>query len=146
MMGFDIATHSAIIYDDGVESFTGTTLEGIAQSVVGVLQNPEETRNRFVKVRSIQTNQNALLEAFEKATEKKWNVEKGSSQERRESGQAKFKAGVGGWILELVVAQLFDKGQERCVLVSDGELSDVRLLGIRQESPEGVVAKVLEAA
>ncbi|KAI1179176.1 NmrA-like family protein [Nemania sp. FL0916] len=67
-MGFNISERRATIYDEGTEEFTGTTLEGIGQAVVGVLQHPIETANRFVKVRSIQTSQNALLAAFQCAT------------------------------------------------------------------------------
>lgn len=146
MMGFNTSTNSAIIYDSGTEFFTGTTLEGIAQSVLGVLQHPEETKNRFVKVRSIKTNQKILLAAFETATGKKWRVEQGSSSAMKESGKAKFKAGLGGWIIELVVAQVFDEGEGRCVLVPDDEMEDVKLLGVLQESVEEVVAKVLNTA
>lgn len=145
-MGFDITDHSAIIYDSGTEDFTGTTLEGIGQSVVGVLQNLEETKDRFVKVRSIKTNQKALLEAFEAATEEKWSVKIGSIGAMKESGQANFKAGVSAWILELLVAQLYDEGQARCVLVADENKLDPELLGVLEETPAEVVAKVLKAA
>lgn len=144
-MGFDVANCSATIYDEGAENFTGTTLEGIGQAVVGVLQHPEETRNQFVKVRSIKTNQKDLLEAFEKATGRKWSVQKSTSRAMKESGQEKFKAGTGGWVLELVVAQLFDPGEGRCVLASERQESDAELLGVAEESVDYIVAKVLEA-
>lgn len=64
LMGFNINDHSATIYNKGEEEFTATTLEGIAQSVVGVLTRPEETKNQFVKALSIKTCQNKLLQAF----------------------------------------------------------------------------------
>lgn len=40
LMGFDVSKHEVIIYDQGKERFTGTTLEGIGQAVVGTLQHP----------------------------------------------------------------------------------------------------------
>lgn len=142
-MGFNVARCKAIIYDAGTEQFTGTTLGGIAQAVVGVLQHPDKTANRFVKVRSIQTFQNELLEAFQSHTGSKWEVERSSSKALMESGRSKFQAGVSGWVLELVVAQLFDQGEARCVVAPSREDSDSDLLGVVEETPQDVVAKVM---
>lgn len=144
-MGFDMARCSAIIYDSGTERFTGTTLEGIGQAVVGVLKHPDETANRFVKVRSIQTCQNELLEAFQSATGSQWDVQRSSTKALLESGRSKLQAGVGGWVLELVVAQLFDQGEARCVVASSREDSDSDLLGVVEETPQEIVAKVLKS-
>jgi hypothetical protein len=142
-MGFDVAHFSAIIYDSGTERFTGTTLEGIGHSVVGVLQHTDETANRFVKVQSIITCQNELLEAFQSVTGKQWEVKRGSTHTLMENGKRKFQEGARGWILDLAVAQLFDEGQSRCLLAQSREESDADLLGIVQESPEQVAAKAL---
>ena len=65
-MGFDVTQRSAIIYESGSEPFTSTTLAGIGQAVAGVMQNPSETATRFVKVLSIQSCQNELLQALSK--------------------------------------------------------------------------------
>ena len=143
LMGFDIARESAIIYDSGTAKFTGTTLEGIGTAVVGVLQYPKEAANRFVKARSIMTCQNELLEAFQCATGRQWDVQRASAQTLFESGKAKFQTNDGRWRLELIVAQLFDEGQARCVVAAAREESDADLLGILEESPQHVVAKVL---
>jgi hypothetical protein len=143
LMGFDIAQCSAIIYDSGMEKFTATTLAGIGQSVVGVLHHPDETANRFVKVLSIITNQTELLEAFQRVTGRQWSVQRSSAQTLIESGQQKFQAGMGGWVLELVVAQMYDEGQARCVMAPSWEASDSPLLGVKNESADEVVAKAL---
>jgi hypothetical protein len=142
-MGFDVAQRSAIIYDSGTEQFTGTTLEGIGHAVLGVLQHPEETRNRFVKVMSIKTCQNELLEAFESVTGAKWEIRHSTTQALLESGRAKHRSGKGGWILELVVAQLFEEGQARSLVAPTREESDSELLGVVAESPRDVAAKVV---
>ncbi len=142
-MGFDIAQRSAVIYDAGSERFTGTTLEGIGQAVVGVLLRPDETANRFVKVLSIRTCQNELLEAFQSATGTRWDVRRSSTKVLMESGRTKFQAGVGGWILDLIVAQLFDEGEARCVVAPSREDSDADLLGVAEETPRDVVGKAL---
>ncbi|OJJ94729.1 hypothetical protein ASPACDRAFT_128032 [Aspergillus aculeatus ATCC 16872] len=145
MMGFDIARAAAIIYDSGTERFSGTTLAGIGQAVVGVLLHPEETANRFVKVLSIVTNQNELLEAFQRAsTGRQWTVQRDSAQRLRETGHRKFQEGNGMWRLELVVAQMFDEGQARCVVAPSWSESDSPLLGVVEECADEVVAKVLQ--
>ncbi|OTA64099.1 NAD(P)-binding protein [Hypoxylon sp. EC38] len=144
LMGFDVQKRSVIIYDDGTEEFTGTTLEGIGQAVVGVLKHPEETANRFVKARSIQTCQNQLLDAFQRVSGQSWEVRCGSTKELLESGRKKHQAGLGGWVLELVVYQLFAPGEARCIVASKEE-SDAELLEMKDESPEDIAQKVLNA-
>lgn len=143
-MGFSVEKCSAVIYDSGMERFTGTTLQGIGQAVVGVLRHPEETANRLVKARSIMTCQKELLDAFEKATGRSWDVSRSSTQALLDSGRSKIQEGSNGWILDLVVAQLFSGGQDCCVVGPSREESDADLLGMVEESPERVVEKVLK--
>ncbi|KAL1301938.1 hypothetical protein AAFC00_002397 [Neodothiora populina] len=143
LMGFGVATCSAIIYDDGTEQFTGTTLAGIGQAVVGVLNNPEHTANRFVKVRSIQTCQNELLNAFQIATGRRWTIQYSTTKNLLESGRDKLHHGDRGWVLELAVAQLFDAGKARCVVAPSREESDADLLGIVEETAQDVVSRIL---
>lgn len=144
MMGFDVKNHNSIIYDDGTEKFTGTTLQGIGQAVVGVLQNPSATANRFLAVQSIQTCQNELLEAFEKATGEKWDVTRTTSKELIESGKKDFQTGVGLWRLKLAVATLYDVGQGRGRVAASRAESDAELMGLKDETADDIVAKLLQ--
>ncbi|KAM0237445.1 hypothetical protein ACHAP5_008996 [Fusarium lateritium] len=143
LMGFDIKNRSAIIYDGGKEHFTGTTLQGIGQSVVGVLQHPEETANRHVKVFSIKTCQNDLLEAFQKGTGSQWEVKESTTKELIDEGRKKLKEGTGGWPLYLAVAQLYEEGKARCLVAPSWEESDSGLLGLKKETPESLISSVL---
>lgn len=145
LMGFDVANRTAIIYDDGTELFTGTTLAGIGQAVVGVLRNPDKSANRFVKVFSLMTCQKDLLAAFEEVQGLKWQVQRNTTKALMHAGRAKHQSGTGGWILDLVVAQLFDNGVGRCKVAGSREESDSDLLGIVAESPADVVKKILQA-
>lgn len=142
-MGFDISNSSAIIYDKGEENFTGTTLEGIGQSVVGVLQHPKETTNRFVKVLSIKTCQNELQRAFEKVTGKPWKVQQSATAALMNRGRTKHSEGNKGWVLDLVVAQLYDEGQARCIVAPTTGQSDDELLGVVVEDIEQIVSKAV---
>ncbi|KAI1205418.1 NAD(P)-binding protein [Annulohypoxylon truncatum] len=143
LMGFDVKQRSAVIYDDGTVEFTGTTLEGIAQAVVGVLKHPDETANRHVKARSIQVCQNQLLDAFQRVSGQPWEVKRAATSDLLESGRKKHQGGVSGWILELLVYQLFGPGG-RCIVASK-EDSDVDLLEMKEESPDDIARKVLES-
>ncbi|KAK6004319.1 hypothetical protein QM012_008181 [Aureobasidium pullulans] len=144
MMGFDVQTHKAIIYDQGTERFTGTTLEGIGQAVVGTLKNPEATANRFLAVQSIQTCQSELLKALQKATGTQWEVTRTTSKELIESGKEDFKTGAGLWRLKLAVATLYDVGQGRGKVAVSREESDAELLGLKAETADEIVAKLLQ--
>ncbi|KAI1875120.1 uncharacterized protein JN550_002549 [Neoarthrinium moseri] len=142
LMGFDVKDYTATIYDEGTEQFTGTTLSGIGQSVVGVLKRPDATANRFVKARSIQTCQNELLAAFQIVTGRRWEVHVGKVSDLRESGKQKHQDGAGGWVLDLLVFQLFEPGKGRCIVASH-EDSDATLLGIPEETAEDIALKAL---
>jgi hypothetical protein len=142
-MGFDIARQSAIIYDQGSEPFTGVTLAGIGQSVVGILQNPDETANRHLRVRSVQTCQNDILAAFETATGEAWNVKRSTSAELLARGRAKKANGEGGWVLDMVVGQLYQEGAANSVVVEKKE-SDNDLVGVVEENLMEVIKQILE--
>ncbi|KAI1804699.1 NAD(P)-binding protein [Daldinia bambusicola] len=144
LMGFDVRNRRAVIYDEGTGEFTGTTLEGIGQSVVGVLQNLDETANRFLKVRSIQTNQNQLLEAFQVVTGQEWKVKHSKSKDLFRSARQRFTSGVKGWILDLLIYHLYGPG-EPCCIISSREESDSDLLKVKEETPQEVTAKVVES-
>ncbi|OTB19199.1 hypothetical protein K445DRAFT_363576 [Daldinia sp. EC12] len=143
-MGFDFRKHSAIIYDDGAEDFTGTTLEGIGQAVVGVLQNPEKTENQFLKVRSIRTNQNELLAAFQSVTGKTWEVKYSTTEEVLKRAKERRKKGIKEWMLDVLIYYLYEPGKARCFIASDEEPA-LDLLEIRQETAHEIASKVLES-
>ncbi|KAJ4247851.1 hypothetical protein NW762_013061 [Fusarium torreyae] len=142
-MGFDVKNRSAIIYDSGKEYFTGTTLQGIGQSVVGVLQHPDETANRHVAVISIKVCQNELLEAFQSGTGSEWDVQRSTTGELIDGARKKKENGVGGWILDLAIAQLYEDGKSRCLVAPTREESDSGLLEIPEETPQSLVASIL---
>ena len=143
-MGFDISTRTATIFDSGNEHFTGTTLAGIAQSVVGVLRHPEATANRFVKVLSCAPSQNELLGAYERATGEKWSVQQETTKALIERGTEKFGKGDPTWGLDLIVAQLYDEGMARSMVAESWESSDSRLLGVQEETVDQVVKKAMK--
>ena len=144
-MGFEVSRRRATIYDSGTEPFTGTTMRGIAQAVAGILLHPEETANRFVRVRSLQTTQLELLDAFQGAVGGPgWAVEKVRSRDVLERGREKLRKGEKGAVLDLVVAQLFEEGAGRSVVVKKEE-SDNELLGVEEIDADELAREIVDA-
>lgn len=144
-MGFDIPEKKATLLDSGNGLFTGTTVVHIARAVVSTLRHPDETANRFVQVRSIETTQMRLLKAFETVTGEKWEVGFVDSQAVYERGKGKLARGEPGVVLDLVPYQLFAEkrgAMGSSVLVSSEE-SDGGLLGIEEIDEVTLLREVL---
>ncbi|PHH62286.1 hypothetical protein CDD81_7274 [Ophiocordyceps australis] len=71
-----------VIFDGGDYVFSATTLDSIADAVVGILAHPEETKNRTVYIEDVKISQNKLLAlAKEVAPGKSWEPEPASLDE-----------------------------------------------------------------
>lgn len=144
IFGFDLQKRSARLVDDGSEPFTGTTLTDIGVAVRGVLLHPHETANRFVHVRSTCSTQKEILSVFETATGEEWPVSYISSKDLIENGRKAFAAGERQGMLDLLVAQLFQKGGNRSIVVSLDK-SDNELLGVKEKPIAVIVEEVLRS-
>lgn len=144
IFGFDLQNRTARLVDDGSEPFTATTLRDIGVAVRGILLHPEETANRYVHIRSIYTTQRDILDAFEAAIGQKWPVSYVASKDLLEGGRRGFAAGERKGMLDLLIAQLFEKGGNRSVVVP-AEKSDNGLLGIEEKTVSIIVEEVLQS-
>ncbi|KAI1313337.1 NAD(P)-binding protein, partial [Xylaria venustula] len=63
-----IKERSVTLWDGGEQLFSTTTLDSIGQAVVGVLKNPEETKNRPVYVQDVAISLKQILEIGKKVT------------------------------------------------------------------------------
>lgn len=142
IFGFDLQNRMARLVDDGLEPFTGTTLHDIGIAVRGVLLHPSETANRYVHVRSLHSTQSGMLNALETATGAAWPVTHVSSRELLENGRREFVAGNRKGMLDLLVAQLFERGAGRSVVVSEEEC-DNALVGVQEKPVDVIVRDVL---
>ena len=104
-LGFDLRNNHALIYDGGNNYNDMTVFSTVAKAVVGVLQHPNETANRYIHINSYRTNQNQILAALEKATGTKWTVEHTTCEEQGRKGKEMLAkhdfAGVGPTILAM---------------------------------------------
>ena len=103
--GFDLKKKTALLYDGGNNYSDMTLLPTIAKGVVGVLEHPAETANRYIHINSFRTNQNQVLTALEKATSTKWSVEHTTCEEQGKKGKEMLArhefAGIGPAILAM---------------------------------------------
>jgi hypothetical protein len=82
------------LFDGGDSPASSTTLENSAQAVVGVLNHPEETKNRQVIVEDIQITQNQLLAIAKKVDPKRtWEPIVVDTKELAKSNAAKVASG-----------------------------------------------------
>lgn len=143
------------ILDDGNTTWSASTLDQIALATVGVLQRPEETRNRMLYIQSFCVSQNEVLRAFERATssssgsssgdgndeggEKKWKVTKLDSKVYREEKVKKRDEGDKQAIEDLVwlLGALDANWEDR----KDFAMKD---LGLENEDLDEVVRKIVE--
>ncbi|KAL5315881.1 hypothetical protein ACEPPN_016755 [Leptodophora sp. 'Broadleaf-Isolate-01'] len=82
------------LFNGGEFEFSSTTLASVGQAVVGVLDHPEETKNRSVYVQDIAISQKKLLELARKvAPEKKWTPVTVSLDEQEKWANGKLAEG-----------------------------------------------------
>jgi len=143
LIGFDLLSKRATIYDSGERRFTASTLLLLGKAVIAVLSNPSATANKYVYVGSFTTTQNEILAALKAATGDQWTVEKTTSAEKVELGKnALLHRRNSSTIRPLVTAAMYhERGG------SDFE-SDVGLsndeLGLNKENIESVVSDVVK--
>ena len=85
--GVDIKGKKTEIFDGGDVPFTASPLDFVARGIVGVLQHPDETANRVVRLHGTSMTQNKLLELIQSFTGKEgWEVSQASTADREKQG------------------------------------------------------------
>lgn len=92
--GFDLATHEAMIYDDGDQRFSTSTFHLVGSAVAKVLLQPDVTANRYVYVSSFTTTQNEILSELEDISGVEWKVTRVDSKTKIREGQGGLKTDV----------------------------------------------------
>lgn len=102
LVGFNINTKEALIYDGGNRAFSTSNLSQIGNAVVAVLSKPEETANQYIYVDSFTATQNEILAEFEKASGEKWKVTESTTEAAKTEGQALFAKGAFAGLMLLL--------------------------------------------
>lgn len=142
--GIDVANKRARLVDGGLERFSAVVLEDIGIAVRGILRRPEETKNRFCHIRSVETCQREILDVCEEATGVGWTVEDINGVQMYERGKQAWARGEVSGRFDLLVVQLFQKGMGRSIVVGRDQ-SDNALLDVREKDAKGIVEDVLRS-
>ncbi|KAL8960164.1 MAG: hypothetical protein Q9183_005511 [Haloplaca sp. 2 TL-2023] len=141
-LGFDLATNTATIYDDGNGKVNYTTMSTIGQSIVSILEHSTETANKFVYIQSVRATQNEILAAFEKSTGKEWTKKQRSTDEAKKAGYEKLEKGDFSGLMDIIPASIF-KGEKEA-LYDETRGLDNKMLGLKEESLGELIEKVVK--
>lgn len=92
-MGFNMKEHKALIFNQGNDTWSTTTLTTIGLAVKNAMFIPEKTANKYMFIDSFTISQNQVLASFEKATGKKWEVTHVDAEEQKQMGMEKMSKG-----------------------------------------------------
>ena len=102
------------IYDGGDRYFTATPIPFVAAGVRAVLERPEETANKAIRLHGVRLTQNKLLEIAQKVTGKQgWEITESTTAEMAQQSYdnlAKDPGNVPGWIIGFFKVALYAEG------------------------------------
>lgn len=139
---FDLSNRTATIWDGGNKRFTLTNANQLGRSVVSVLENPQETNNRYLFVASVETTQMEIVAALEKVTGATWTTQNTTTDEQVRSAVKKLTAGDFSGAFALVRATCFGNTPGlRSNYLQDEKLANA-LLGLEMESVEDTIKRL----
>ena len=140
---FNVANRTATIWDGGNQSFTLTNEKQLSQAVVSVLQHPQETRNKYLYIASVETTQNEILAVLEEATGAKWSVKATTTEDQVDEGFKKLGAGDFSGAFQLVRATCYGNTPGlQANYAKDVTLAN-DVLGLKLESVRDTVKRVV---
>ncbi|KAJ5816379.1 hypothetical protein N7447_008612 [Penicillium robsamsonii] len=140
---FDIASHTATIWDGGNKSFTLTNQKALGEAVASVLLHPDETRNQFLFIASVETTQKDILAALEEELGVKWTVNETTTDIQVNEAAKKLAAGDFNGAFALVRATVFGNTPGLHSNYAKEENLANNVLGLHLETVSDVVKRVL---
>jgi hypothetical protein len=139
-----ISDAKPIIIDGGDLPFSATTLGSVADAVVGILNHPEETKNRSVRIHDIVTSQNQLLVLAKKvAPNKSWEVVHAKLDDLTAAADARLAKGIydAETFTPYLARATFDPGFGGKFDITDNELLGVK--GVLEDEVTQILKKIL---
>jgi uncharacterized protein YbjT (DUF2867 family) len=140
-LGFDIPNRTAILYDEGKNRTSGTTLPNVAKAVVAILRHPELTLNKRIFIADTSFSQQEALALFEKYTGTKWTIKQVKIEDTKKQAaeslaKGNFPQAFGSYIMVLVYSGLQAN-------IFDGRTSN-NALGVPTLSFDQIVKEAVE--
>ncbi|KAF7546251.1 hypothetical protein G7Z17_g8571 [Cylindrodendrum hubeiense] len=141
---FDIAKHTATIWDDGNKRFTLTNKKQLVDAVVSALEHHQETRNRYIYVYSVETSQNEILASLEKKTGVKWAVTNTTTEEQIAEAGKLLSGGDFNGAFILVRATVYgNTARSRADYTKEKDVAN-GILGLETETVQATVDRVIK--
>ncbi|KAL5044344.1 hypothetical protein BDW71DRAFT_215718 [Aspergillus fruticulosus] len=142
-LGYDIGSRTATIWDDGNKRFTFTNQKQLGRAVVSVLRHFGATANQYLYISSVETSQNEILAALEKATASSWTAQRTTTDAEVSDAASKLQNGDFSGALTLVRATAYgDIPGLGSNYAKDTVLAN-ELLGLEEESVEETIRRVV---
>ncbi|KAL4948561.1 hypothetical protein BDW69DRAFT_189152 [Aspergillus filifer] len=146
-VGFPVspARKTAALHDGGERKYSTTTLPGVGQAVVGVLKNPEETKNRVVRVAEANTTLKDLLALSQEVVGADgWDVSTPSVDEQIAQAGELLKQGVHSReaIMPFIFRAIWGEGAGGYFESNDNELLGVKTLD--EEGLKKIIQEVVD--
>ncbi|EXJ66776.1 uncharacterized protein A1O5_09971 [Cladophialophora psammophila CBS 110553] len=140
-LGFDLKTHTALIYNDGDTRVSHSNLDTIGEAVCAILRKPHETANKYLFISSFTVSQNEILASLEKTTATKWTVNRASTVDAERDGKEKLTNGDFSGV-RLLLARLMYGGDTGADFEKAPALAN-KALGLPQESLDATIQAVV---
>lgn len=85
---FDYEKKTVKLFDEGNQKIMMTTLSSIGDSVVGILSQPDLTKNKLVRIHDFFASNEEVVQAVEEVTGKKYEIGHISTEELTAQGKA----------------------------------------------------------
>ena len=129
------------LFDGGDRLFSTTTLKSVGQAVVGVLEHPDETKNRAVYVQDLVTSQNKILALAKKIAPEKtksWEPVPTSLTPLKSASDAALAKGDHSVLGEYIFVAIFGEGYG-----GRFEKLDNELLGVAGDKTDADIEAIL---
>ncbi|KAF4771882.1 hypothetical protein N7455_008016 [Penicillium solitum] len=140
---FDIASHTATIWDEGNKSFTLTNQKALGEALSSALVHPDDTRNQFLFIASVETTQKDILAALEEESGVKWTVNETTTDIQVTEAVKKLAAGDFSGAFSLVRATVYGNTPGLHSNYAKEEKLGNDVLGLQFETVSDVVKRVL---
>lgn len=140
-MGFNLKEQKVTLFNQGRDTWSTTTLGTIGLAVKNALLLPDETANRYLYIDSFTVSQNQVLDAFQRATGREWEVEHVEAEEMKKTGMEKMSRGDLSGAMSLI-------RYINCVHGHGGNFAEYKstanaLLSLPEENLDETVSRIL---
>ncbi|KAL6835502.1 NmrA-like family domain-containing protein [Trichoderma camerunense] len=96
LLEFDLRQKTAVIWDDGNSRSSMSTFKTIAQAIIQIFADPtsrEEAKNQYIRIATVTTTQNEILQALERVSGTKFQVTRIETAEGKRLGDQHLAPG-----------------------------------------------------